>query len=656
MRLIQPRLSLMGVLLMSLLATPLAVWAQTASTYFITNVDATAFPDVQFQFRALDLQNQAVANLTSNTVTVFENGQPVPEAQVTQSNTGGVNIIFVIDQGQRAGYSNFGLPNMRQAITTLVTGGYFQDGVDTVTVLGRQNLNSDQTVVLLERTSSGSVLTTWAANYNFANSTKATKGLLGVEDAVVKMAEAVPTPGTQTVAIIFITRFIEDPARNIAEAAAQNTAQIARQSFIPVYVFQTDQGPTQPQPLQLLANGSNGQYVQLRRNTVEATVAPIFQAISAQRSIYTVTYRSTSSESGQRTLTLNAPQATLGSLSGAYSVNIQPPNVTLEAPSTGTTFTRVPQPSSENPSIYLYDQQVVDVKAQVSFPPDTALREIVSVEFLVDDEVVDTLTSVSDISDLSFKWDISSFTQPGTYEKKLAVTARDELGLEASAELSVTIIVEAPPTPTPVPVNPVETAVEDYGLLIGGVVCLGLVGVLFVGGLLFFLLRPRRPNTGASVGMPAEASATIIASGPRLGKALAALTVLEGPRALVNEKISLTKPVTLIGRDPSRADVVFYPNESSSVSRLHCTLQKDGQIFVLTDNGSTSGSRINGQWLKPNDPVQLRDGDEIVLGDLGKVGVKLRFNLQSSVAAEENIDRTFIVDRSNEQDWYRYKE
>jgi len=112
----------------------------------------------------------------------------------------------------------------------------------------------------------------------------------------------------------------------------------------------------------------------------------------------------------------------------------------------------------------------------------------------------------------------------------------------------------------------------------------------------------------------------------------------------------------LIGRDPSRADVVFYPNEASSVSRLHCTIQKDGQIFVITDNGSTSGSRINGQWLKPNDPVQLRDGDEIVLGDLGKVGVKLRFNLQTSVAAEESIDRTFIVNRSNEQDWDRYKE
>lgn len=654
MWLIKSRLGLVSLLVLSLLAAPLAAWAQTASTYFITNVDASAFPDVQFQFRALDLQNQAVANLTSSTVTVFENGQPVNDAQITQNNSGGVSIIFVIDQGQRAGYSNFGLPNMRQAITTLITGGYFQDGVDTVTVLGRQNLNSDQTVTLLERTSSGTELTTWAANFNFANSSKATKGLLGVEDAVVKMAEAVPTPGTQTVAIVFITRFLEDPARNIAESAAQNTAQLARQSFIPVYVFQTDQGPTQPQPLQLLATGSNGTYVQLKRNTVEATVAPIYQAITAQRGIYTVTYRSKSSESGPRTITLNAPQATAGSLPGGYSVNVAPPSLVLEAPPAGTTYTRVPRPSAENASIYLYDQQVVEVRAQVSFPPESAMREIVSVEFLVDDSNVETLTSITDISAVNFKWDISSFTQPGTYEKKLTVTATDELGLEATAETNVTIIVEAPPTPTPP--SPVETAVEDYGLLIGGVVCLGLVGVLFVGGLLFFLLRPKKPNAATSAGMPAEAAATIIASGPRQGKALAVLTVLEGPKALVNEIISLTKPVTLVGRDPSRADVVFYPNEPSSVSRLHCTLQKDGQIFVLTDNGSTSGSKINGQWLKPNDPVQLRDGDEIVLGDLGKMGVKLRFNLQSSVVAEESIDRTFIVDRSNDKDWDRYKE
>ena len=136
--------------------------------------------------------------------------------------------------------------------------------------------------------------------------------------------------------------------------------------------------------------------------------------------------------------------------------------------------------------------------------------------------------------------------------------------------------------------------------------------------------------------------------------------MVEGPKGLIGENISIAKAITTIGRNPKMADIVFYADEESSVSRLHCTIQLDGKAFKLTDNNATSGTRLNGRRLSPNDPVELHDGDEIVLGDLGRLGVKLRFGflmdktqLPSSGTAS---DKTFIMDDYDKDDWDKYKD
>ena len=143
---------------------------------------------------------------------------------------------------------------------------------------------------------------------------------------------------------------------------------------------------------------------------------------------------------------------------------------------------------------------------------------------------------------------------------------------------------------------------------------------------------------------------------PSHDSALATLTVLEGPRGMIGETISLTKPVTVMGRNPELADVVFYPDEPSSLSRVHATIQLDGEYFVVIDSNSTNGTRINGELLRPSDPVQLRDGDELVLGDLGKLGVKMRFSTSGVQDHTALQDRTFIVDDYEQQDWDKFKE
>jgi hypothetical protein len=52
-----------------------------------------------------------------------------------------------------------------------------------------------------------------------------------------------------------------------------------------------------------------------------------------------------------------------------------------------------------------------------------------------------------------------------------------------------------------------------------------------------------------------------------------------------------------------------------AVSRRHAEItRKDGSYF-LTDLGSTNGTKVNGELLKPHEERQLQPGDEITLGE-----------------------------------------
>ena len=63
--------------------------------------------------------------------------------------------------------------------------------------------------------------------------------------------------------------------------------------------------------------------------------------------------------------------------------------------------------------------------------------------------------------------------------------------------------------------------------------------------------------------------------------------------------------------------------DDQDVSRHHAVLERTGNRVVLTDPGSTNGTWVNRRRLRAGDPrdrVELRDGDELLLGS-----VTLRF-------------------------------
>lgn len=615
--------------------------AQTgAPTFFITNVDASAFPQVTFTLRAVNESNQTVAGLNS-ALTVYENGQPAQEAQVTSHDDAPVVYLFVVDQGRNTNYSGFGLNSVRQIFSTLVDGGYFVDGRDTVQVTVRENVNSDGTEIRLPATHSRDEFLNWVATYPFERrSNAATRGLEGVGDALTEAAKLVDPPGSGTLAVIFLTRRIEEPANTVAVQAAENWAKQAAASHISIYTFHTENNPTSRQPLETLAQGSSGQYVTLNRNNVPTLVGAAYQAISAQRVYYTVAYTSTLATEEPRIVTVNSAEPPSVGVAGQYQVSVQPPAVSIESPAAGETFTRELQNG-------VYPSLRVEVAAGVSWA-DGHPRPLTAAQLFVNGDLKDTTELTAGAERIAFTADLSDIANIGANPVEIEVRVSDALGLEGAAKVEVTVQVAAPPTPTPSPsptATPSLSSGTTLGFVVGGLVCGGVVILIALAGAVIFFLR-RRPAPAPPPAAAAPPQETVIVG--HRETILATITILEGPPDRLNVPIPLTKPVSILGRNPEAADVTFFANEESSVSRVHCAIQQEAdKTFRLVDKGSTSGTTLNGKPAPPDTPIPLADGDEIVIGNLSRRGVRLRFNLVKGAASDEPpSDRTRIVRRS----------
>lgn len=137
---------------------------------------------------------------------------------------------------------------------------------------------------------------------------------------------------------------------------------------------------------------------------------------------------------------------------------------------------------------------------------------------------------------------------------------------------------------------------------------------------------------------PADANAEV----------LAVLEIINGPDARV-QGVSVGKVIEIrnkrvtLGRNPRQVTIQLYNlDESSSVSRLHCTLEFHEALrcFFITDEGSSSGTKVAGRKLAAHKPQSLKDGDTIELGMTDNRGALLRFqtrfNLSERVSVEPN--------------------
>ena len=96
--------------------------------------------------------------------------------------------------------------------------------------------------------------------------------------------------------------------------------------------------------------------------------------------------------------------------------------------------------------------------------------------------------------------------------------------------------------------------------------------------------------------------------GQRRDTAIWAVDIEKGSKQLRGLHVNILGPV-IIGRSPSSDIVVDEPYVSATHARF--TLQ--GPALVLEDLGSTNGTTVNDHLIAQ--PVTLRDGDEVQIGD-----------------------------------------
>ena len=96
--------------------------------------------------------------------------------------------------------------------------------------------------------------------------------------------------------------------------------------------------------------------------------------------------------------------------------------------------------------------------------------------------------------------------------------------------------------------------------------------------------------------------------GQRRDTAIWAVDIEKGSKKLRGLHVDILGPV-IIGRSPSSDIVVDEPYVSATHARF--TLQ--GPALVLEDLGSTNGTTVNDHLIAQ--PVTLRDGDEVQIGD-----------------------------------------
>ena len=619
-----------------------AVSAQDNTAYIVTNVDKTRFPTVQVNFRALDLDTiQVLPNLNNKTVTVYENGQPVRDQQLIRRVDDPVNIIFMIDLGAASNYAEFGLSSLREAILALVREGYFIDGKDTVQVLGRENINSDQTVPLLEPTQDGSALIDWANQFDFLSrshsSKHPTKGLQGVKEAMDVAAKGVPLPGSQTTAIIFITHAIEDPVPASAEQIAQSLAQEARQRRISIFTFQTMMDTNDKKfnpPLTILSAGTTDGYTPLYNGTKVAAVNAVYQVINSQRVAYSVTYHSQTNTAGGVQITINSPLARDIDRPGSYEISANEisstaPGVAIVQPAQDSTI-RLKSSFASDGQTWVTESKQVSVVAEITWPEGVPHRPFQSAELLVKGVPLQSEGEWnSDLTRLTFAWDLTA-TQQTQAKIPLTVRLSDASGEMIQAETMLNVVVSPPP----------DRSCPEGSLFCGtGLTWLlvGSGGVLFltVSGVSIYFWR-RKPARKSRDRKSVKNIFTDQASGEPIG--LATLNLLEGAADMRGKKYELTQTVTVLGRNPAEADIVFDQNPKSSVSRMHCTIKVDGNRYLLSDLNSSNGTWVNGRRLFRDETMPLHNGDVVILGELSRAGVKFRFHLQPRKNAEEEDD------------------
>lgn len=661
------------LVLLLLLISPLVIRAQAEipnTRLYLNGIETSHFPEINLAFRAVDSRGGGIQNITKEALTITENGTPIPAnaLEITGTTDAPVSVVFVIDRGR---YTSPDLTDEVQDVMRAFA-DIFQDGRDSVAILA---ISGDAATTLLPPTQSKSVfeqtLTTVTLTPAVSISTP-TESTAGVNDALdLIMRQEGQVKGAA--AVIFIGRIIEKPK----SISVDDVTNKAIQNAIPIHVLQastnTGNDNNSSNHILELAPKGRGQYVLLTNSGGASradVVNAIYNPIAATRQRYTVKYHSTSGATGDRVVQVIYEGLTAQT---TYAVNVQPPTVMITSPTDHMTIERGQREITPEQPELVFNVNSIDVQAAVTWN-DNYPRQLKSATLtVVKDGVAGTAIPLTTIgNNFTIPWSLADITQDGDNPRQLRLEVADELGLTASAEVTVLVPVTNP--------GKLEVTVEEIVLTecekdTNSMACrMDLIQRYApYGGFVLMLLITLyyRRLAASAISKGARAVGTIVTSvGTTIRNTLigSAVNLEDGPAAPlgyleiragtdtaypVGNRIELYNHSTRLGRDPSHADIVFYKNEQATVSGNHAEIiyKSHEEAFYLVDRGSSNGTRIdNGPKLEPNREYLLSSGSSIELGKANNRGIVVAFysEKQAPVGQPTRVDvnamNTLITD------------
>ncbi len=622
--------------LILLLGTPYAglVSAQGSSNiqFFINSVDSSAFPDISLKVRAVDQSGNSLTNLSPSQIGIFEDKSAVnPDSvNILTAEKGPVAVIYLIDMGK---YSRNALSSTRlKVLLNYYLTEYFRDGIDSVAIYSRSDggENIDKNITILRPTHSQAELKSAIDRIQMARSNVSSSVLSGAvavtDDMTVFLGGQA---GRASTALIVVSAYNEGNLPDVSVAGND-----LRAKNITGNVIYTYENTTRLDPFKQFADVTNGQVVRVPSSgeTSPANTTTLYDQIYSRNQLINLKYRSSYGQSGNRNVSIVNSNETVERAADrfTYQVNLNDPQIALKG----------------SPTADLKIGNPLNLTIELSPWSDSINRQLVKAELFIDNKLEATLPAADSAAALTSPITFNVATDKfAAGNHTIDITVTDELGLKGSiSPLSLTFKkarVELPtsaPEPTAVPT--VNCGANPFASGCVGVLTyvIPIVLVALVGMLAFFMIRiSRRMSQVKQKGGPAasegydEMKTAVygrMATGPKGDKPLARMHILVAGKSLANETINIYSQTTSFGRNPEKCDHQLYDiSERSTVSGLHCTISYDYGKFLLTDDNSQNGTFIGGKRITPNEPYELKDGDEIILGAPSSNGAKMRFEI-----------------------------
>lgn len=626
------RLFLLLIVVAVAVSTRLSSAQAAIETVDITTVDYSAFPDIALQVRVLDGLGSLV-NLGDGDLMVTENGQPVTIRRRDRV-TAGIQVAIVIDGG--AGIDARGLDGptdstrlqiMQAAATDFVDGMGDQDAAEVVVISPNgisvpQPLTSDKD--LLRKVIDGLELETIYAQTvddkgNVINHLQFSHGLTGVDQALTDLKS---TDGVRARAVLLFSSGIQ---RGFADY--DKIEQMAREIRSPIHVVgvgRSDWGGT----LARLADNTHGRATFYDNRT---SLDAVYAELDTQRDQYLLTFRTRESSQGERIVEVRANSGTSSERTDTFRFTVQPVPVAPEVHSIlvndGAPVRRQAATSGTDPAGILPTE--VEVTAEL-FWPDGYPRQVALAELLVDGQPHGA-AQTNPGSDLSFTWDVRSFTAEGDSTARIQIRVQDELGFAATSEpiaASVEVVL-APPCQGLSGWRLWLCSGRDWLVAVPGMLALALaVPALIIAVVVF----QNRGKIGSAI-ESAKKTVTDLLPGARGKPAKAYLHLLDGATESGRRQLKLygTTPIGRDSRNVGKDGLLLHQGKAySPISTLQCNIvEEEAGQFSIRDEGSTNGTFVNRERVMA-DPRPLHEGDIIELAEVERGGVRFRFSFNPS--------------------------